>query len=145
MALSQNIKTIWQHLISKNTFGSVLQKIDILSAENGKCTAELKVSDEHANSMGNLHGGMTATIVDVVSTLALTTSKRAAIGVSVDMSIMYLKGAPIGELVIISANTLKAGKTLAFLEVMISKKSNGDLVAKGCHTKFIGSESPLPK
>lgn len=53
----------------------------------------------------------------------------------------YLKGAGIGEDVVIEANTLKAGKTLAFLEVYIRKKSDGSLVAKGSHTKFVGNES----
>lgn len=53
----------------------------------------------------------------------------------------YLKSAAIGEDVVIEANTIKSGKTLAFLEVLIKKKSDGSLVAKGSHTKYVGNET----
>ncbi|XP_046670639.1 acyl-coenzyme A thioesterase 13-like [Homalodisca vitripennis] len=142
MSISQVAKTIWsKFMVDRNQFGRVLDKVKIISASDGRCTAELKVSEEHSNSQGTLHGGLSATIVDCVSTLALVTHKRQAVGVSVDLHVTYLKGAAIGEDVIIEANTLRAGKTLAFLEVYIKKKGDGSLVAKGSHTKFVGNES----
>ena len=51
----------------------------------------------------------------------------------------YLKAAKDGETIVIDCNTLKAGKTLAFLDIDIKKKETGELVAKGSHTKFIGN------
>lgn len=59
----------------------------IISAGDGKCTAEFTVEEEHENLGGTLHGGFTATLVDMISTYALMTSKREAPGVSVDMHI----------------------------------------------------------
>lgn len=53
----------------------------------------------------------------------------------------YLKSAAIGEDVVIEANTIKSGKNLAFLDVYIKKKSDGSLVAKGSHTKYVGNET----
>ena len=39
----------------------------------------------------------------------------------------------------IESETLKVGKTLAFLKVDITRKSDGKLVASGSHTKHLGS------
>lgn len=50
----------------------------------------------------------------------------------------YLKGAREGEDIVVEAKTIKAGKTLAFLEVELKKKTTNDVVARGTHTKFIG-------
>lgn len=47
----------------------------------------MKVEEEHTNRGGTLHGGLTATLVDVVSTAALLYTERAVPGVSVDMNI----------------------------------------------------------
>ena len=51
-----------------------------------------------------------------------------------------MKGAAIGEDIVITANTQRAGKTLAFLDVLITKKNGGDIVAQGSHTKFVGGQ-----
>ena len=50
-----------------------------------------------------------------------------------------MKGAKTGDDIVIDANTLKAGKTLAFLTVDI-KNTKGDLLAQGRHTKFVGGQ-----
>ncbi|KAJ9586070.1 hypothetical protein L9F63_020267 [Diploptera punctata] len=120
-------------------FDRVTNKVRIISGGNGRCSAELKVEPEHQNRMGTLHGGLTATLVDTLSTVALVTHEVGVPGVTVDLHISYLKAAKDGETVVIDCNTLKAGKTLAFLEVEIKKKETGELVAKGSHTKFIGN------
>ena len=51
---------------------------------------ELKIEEEHLNRGGTLHGGLTATLVDSISTLGLITSKRQASGVSVDLHVTYV-------------------------------------------------------
>lgn len=62
-------------------------QVEVLSATPGKVVCELRVEEEHTNRMGTLHGGMTATLVDVISTMAVMYSERGAPGVSVDMNI----------------------------------------------------------
>lgn len=62
-------------------------QVDILSASPGKVVCEMRVEEEHTNRGGTLHGGLTATLVDVVSTMAIMYSERGAPGVSVDMNI----------------------------------------------------------
>lgn len=58
-----------------------------MSAVPGKVVCEMKVEEEHTNRGGTLHGGLTATLVDVISTMAIMNSDRGAPGVSVDMNI----------------------------------------------------------
>ena len=47
----------------------------------------MKVKEDHQNAGGTLHGGVTATLVDMVSTWALMTTGREVPGVSVDLSV----------------------------------------------------------
>ena len=58
----------------------------VVSAEGGKCSCELKITDEHLNSKNTLHGGFTATLVDVVSSMAVATTRKAH-GSSTDLNV----------------------------------------------------------
>lgn len=88
-----------------------------------------------------MHGGMSSTIVDIVTTYALMTHNPDDIkaGVSVDLHITFLKGAKENDELVIDAKTIKCGKTLAFLECEIRNKKCNSLLVKGAHTKFVGS------
>jgi len=50
-----------------------------------------------------------------------------------------LKAAFPGEIVTVDAKTVRAGKTLAFLSVELTKNDGKDVVALGQHTKYLGS------
>jgi acyl-coenzyme A thioesterase 13 len=60
-------------------------------------------------------------------------------GVSVDLHVTFMKAAKENDEIIIDARTIKAGKTLAFLECEIRNKNCNSILVKGNHTKFIGS------
>lgn len=60
--------------------------MQVTYAEGGKCSCELKITDEHLNSKNMLHGGLTATLVDVMSSMAVATTKRAH-GSSTDLNV----------------------------------------------------------
>lgn len=64
--------------------------MSLVSAAPGKVVCEMKVEEQHTNKLGTLHGGLTATLVDVISTVALICSERGLPGVSVDMNITYV-------------------------------------------------------
>lgn len=68
----------------------MFSQVDVLSTSPGKVVCEMRVEPEHTNRGGTLHGGLTATLVDVISTLAIMNSERGAPGVSVDMNITYV-------------------------------------------------------
>jgi len=57
------------------------------------------------------------------------------------LSSRYLRAAKAGDEIVIDANTLKLGKSLAFLSIEIKNKKDGKLVAVGSHTKFVGASS----
>ncbi|XP_075682677.1 acyl-coenzyme A thioesterase 13 isoform X2 [Rhinoderma darwinii] len=114
-------------------------QLQLVSASPGKVICELKVDEEHTNHGGTMHGGFTATLVDMVSTVALMHTERGAPGVSVDMNITYMNAAKIGESVLITAQVLKQGRTLAFATVDLVNKETGKLIAQGRHTKHLGS------
>ncbi|KAJ8679767.1 hypothetical protein QAD02_015554 [Eretmocerus hayati] len=132
------VKTIFEKTRLSNCFGRCMKNVNLISCEDGKCKAELKIDEEHLNLAGTLHGGFTSTLVDCVSTYALMSSKAGHPGVSVDLHVTFLKPAFPGDVISIDARTVKAGRTLAFLEVELSKKEDGNLIARGIHTKFIG-------
>jgi len=52
----------------------------------GKCTCELTLDESHLNRGGTMHSGLTATLVDMVSTFAIMTADKPP-GVSVDINI----------------------------------------------------------
>ena len=59
----------------------------VVSAGNGNCCCKMVVEEEHENRNGMLHGGMVATLVDIVTTAGLMTSDWEAPGVSIELSV----------------------------------------------------------
>lgn len=131
------VKSVLNTVISSPNFGQLLKKLEIVSAGNGNCRAQLLVAQEHLNMGGTMHGGFTSTLIDCVSTYAMMTHPAGVPGVSVDLMISFMKPALPGELVTIDAKTVRIGKTLAFLSVDITKNDGKDMIAHGRHTKFI--------
>lgn len=134
-----SLKHVLRAVVESPCFDRVLSKVDILSASPGKVVCEMRVEEEDTNRGGTLHGGLTATLVDVVSTLAIMYSERGAPGVSVDMNITYMNAAKMGEDVLITAQVLKQGRSLAFATVDLTNKVTGKIIAQGRHTKHLGS------
>ena len=143
----------------------IVSQCQFIEGDVGRLVASLKVEEEHTNKGkdyrgpfhtiplllflnlvfffrnegGTLHGGLSATLVDTISTLALTLpdGQNFSYGVSVNMDLSYMKAAKLGEEVLIEAKVLKRGRTLAFLEVELRNKATNELLVKGSHTKFI--------
>ncbi|XP_051872258.1 acyl-coenzyme A thioesterase 13 isoform X1 [Pristis pectinata] len=136
---SNNLRQVVEGLTGGTGFDRILSKMAVVSASPGKIVCEMKVEEKHVNRAGNLHGGLTATLVDVVSTAALLNTERALPGVSVDMNITYMNAAKLGEDIIITAQVLKEGRSLAFTTVDVTSKVTGKLLAQGRHTKHLGT------
>jgi len=142
-ATAKLMKSAFDMLLSPKSkgFDRVLSKCQFVEGDVGRCVAALVIDEEHTNRGGTLHGGLSALLVDNISTLALTSAdgEPFSYGVSVNMDLSYLKAAKLGEEILIEANVLKRGRTLAFLEVELRKRSTNELLVKGSHTKYIGS------
>ncbi|KAI5091860.1 acyl-coenzyme A thioesterase 13 isoform X1 [Silurus meridionalis] len=140
VSLSINsLRQVMRAMLESPRFDRVLNKVELISASPGKVVCQFKVEEEHTNQGGTLHGGMTATLVDVISTAALLYTERGAPGVSVDMNITYINAAKVGEELLITAQVLKQGRTMGFTTVDLTNKANGKLIAQGRHTKHLGS------
>ncbi|CAH2284491.1 Hypothetical predicted protein [Pelobates cultripes] len=136
---TNTLRMVMKTMIDSPGFDRVLQKVELVSASPGKVVCEMKVEEEHTNRGGTLHGGLTATLVDVISTAALVHTERAAPGVSVDMNITYMNAAKIGDSILITAQVLKQGRSLAFATVDLTNKVTGKMIAQGRHTKHLGN------
>lgn len=64
-----------------------LTQVEILSLQEGKASFKMKVDESHLNGVGTLHGGMTAFLVDNLTTGTVLTKPPHLPGVSIDMSI----------------------------------------------------------
>nr|CAB3219764.1 acyl-coenzyme A thioesterase 13-like [Phallusia mammillata] len=136
MAAVTALRQIVRNLSKSKRYDRLGQHLNVVSAGNGKIKCEMPVLEEHLNLSGNLHGGFTATLVDVVSTYALGTLDDPRFGVSVDMNISYTSSAKQGDTLIITSDVLKRGQTLAFANVEI-RDQNDKLIAYGRHTKYV--------
>ncbi|XP_008992136.1 acyl-coenzyme A thioesterase 13 [Callithrix jacchus] len=137
--VTQNLREVVKALAKAGCFDRVLGKVTLVSAAPGKVIFEMKVEEEHTNKLGTLHGGLTATLIDSISTFALLCTERGAPGVSVDLNVTFMSPAKLGEDVVITAHVLKQGKTLAFTSVDLTNKATGKLIAQGRHTKHLGN------
>ncbi|XP_050528254.1 acyl-coenzyme A thioesterase 13-like [Daktulosphaira vitifoliae] len=141
----ESVKKVFDLAVQSGRFSRNFDKVKLTSAGNGKCVAEMIVEDVHSNIYGTLHGGFTSSAIDFFSSLAMLTHPKIAYnidslsktGVSVDIHVSYLASAKIGEEVIINAETIKFGRNLAYLEVIMTKKTDNIVIAKGSHTKFV--------
>ncbi|KAF2882133.1 hypothetical protein ILUMI_24055 [Ignelater luminosus] len=130
---------------TERQFDSALNKVKIITCEDGKCLAEVKVEEEHTNPMHSLHGGFSATAIDTISSLALLTYNNKNYmmpSVSIDVHLSYLKGAVPGDELIITAETVRAGKRIAYLKGAIKNKKTGDILVKATHTKCYLENGP---
>lgn len=116
-------------------FDSVLKIVKLEKFDKEAVVCSLVVDKSCVNLNGSLHGGYSALLIDVVSTLAFVAHDMSKPGVSVDLNSTYLATCQIGDEVKVVAKVLKMGKTLGFSSVDISRAKDGVLICTGRHTK----------
>lgn len=136
MPLTKNAQQLVNLLKKSNSFDRLLKGITVISASEGRLDCALKVEREHTNQNGTLHGGMICSLVDMLSTLAIGTTKDNKFGVSVDLGVSFLSAATLGETITISSEVVRTGKNLAFAKVEVKNK-DGKFIATGNHTKYM--------
>ncbi|KAK4336409.1 TATA-box-binding protein [Rhodotorula toruloides] len=116
-----------------NSFGHLVVK----DAKPGKVEAVMEVKRHQINRLNGLHGGLIASLVDTMGSLALASKGLYMTGVSTDMSQTFVRGAKLGETVRIQSELVNMGKTLAFTRIELYSAESGKLLAFGSHTKYI--------
>jgi len=105
----------------------------------GRAQVEVEVTAAHLNLRGDMHGGAIATLIDWAGTIAIVTGDREhRAGVTTDLSISYLRGAPPGARLRAEATLLKAGGAIAFVDVTVYRE-DAAIVARGRMTKYLDS------
>jgi acyl-coenzyme A thioesterase 13 len=119
-------------------FDKSLKGLTLVSVEGDVAVAKIEVCEDVSNMLGTLHGGAIATLVDDVGTVAVMSADRdGRPGVTTDLNVSYFRAAQHGMTVTIEGRCLKAGRTLAFVQVDL-KDADGKLLAQGRMTKFMG-------
>ncbi|CAN8311202.1 unnamed protein product [Cochlearia groenlandica] len=115
-------------------------KVDLI--EPGRIVCSMKILPHLLNGGKFLHGGATATLVDVIGSAAIYTTGVSPTGVSIAINVSYVDAAFIDEEIEIESKTMRVGETFAVVSVEMRKKKDGKVIAQGRHTKYLG---PRPK
>ncbi|KAF8111691.1 hypothetical protein N665_0073s0049 [Sinapis alba] len=116
-------------------------KVDLI--EPGRIVCSMKVQPHLLNAGNSLHGGATATLVDLIGSAVIYTTGVPHSGVSVEINVSYLDAAFLDEEIEIESKALRVGKAVAVVSVELRKKKNGKLIAQGRHTKYLAPRSKL--
>lgn len=112
----------------------------------GFVTTRLRLTEQHTNSSGKLHGAVSATIVDCVTGLAIASwDGRETTGASVDMHLSYLGAARAGDDVRVEARAERVGGSLGFVTVRLVKIGDGvddEVLVLAQHTKYVRGTAP---
>lgn len=110
---------------------------NLTKIEVGYVEGELDMQQHHEQQLGYVHGGVTATVADLVMGFAaytLVTENEAT--VTSDLKIAYLRPG-IGTKIIGKGRVIKAGNLLYFCEadiICFDNKGNETLIARGYST-----------
>ncbi|WP_249593870.1 PaaI family thioesterase [Peribacillus frigoritolerans] len=105
---------------------------EMIESEEGNVILKMPVSSSRLNLNGTLHGGVYATLLDII--IGMNIRKQAVDPlVTVNLNISYFAAAVEGEKVIATAKILHQGYKLASGEGEI-RNSEGKLLAKGTGT-----------
>ncbi|UNI24525.1 hypothetical protein JDV02_010262 [Purpureocillium takamizusanense] len=109
-------------------------------------TFAFTVQREHCNNMGTMHGGCTASIFDVCTTLPvaffLAPGSWEMLGVTRTLNVSYMLPVFVGDEVLIECEVLQIGKKLAALRGVMRRKGDRAIVATCEHGKYDAGLKP---
>ena len=136
--MDEAVKQRLQAFLEMGGFDKALPGLSVVDAANGKATLKIVVTQPVQNLGGNLHGGAVATLVDDAGTIAIMTAdKDSRPGVTTDLNVTYLSAGRSGETIVVEAQVLKVGRTMAYVSVDLRREKDGVLIAQGRMSKFM--------
>ena len=115
-----------------NTFPMYIAQVD-----KGKIIFHVTANDSHLNSMGGVHGGFSATVLDTVTGCAVHTLLDSGIGyATIDLNIKMIRPIPKDEKLFAVGEIINISKSLGISEGSLKTK-DGKLLATGTATCMI--------
>jgi len=125
---------------SSGTFDEALRgNMECFYVGDGEVSCAVTVAPSLQDSRGAMHAGASATLVDVLGTMALLARDPQRAGVGVEMSQTFLSPAAGGETVNASGRVVRYDQGLGFTEVKIVDGS-GNILVTGRHTRAFPQE-----
>ncbi|TFK40796.1 HotDog domain-containing protein [Crucibulum laeve] len=110
----------------------------------GVVEVSLKIEQSNTNRVGVLHGGLILSLTDTLGSLAVATKGHYMTGVSTDIGTSFVRPAGrIGDVLHAKSTLTGIGKSLAYTRTDFTNPQ-GELVAYGFHTKYVGKSSSHP-
>ncbi|KAG7090631.1 hypothetical protein E1B28_009733 [Marasmius oreades] len=117
------------------------------SKKVGRVVCEMEVHDDMVNRTRTIHGGCSAYLVDICSSIALTalalSNGRSVDHVSQSLNMVYHSPATVGDKLRIVNTTMTMGSRTMSVRTEIWNATRHRLVASGVHIKMQPSESKL--
>jgi uncharacterized protein (TIGR00369 family) len=105
-----------------------------VSADSGAAIVEMAATEEMANTMGYVHGGMISALADSAMGRALRTIEpRVSRSMSFDLKLNFIAAAKVGETLRATGRVVHAGRRTAVTECRV-EGSGGRLVATASGT-----------
>ncbi|KAK6350793.1 hypothetical protein TWF718_003979 [Orbilia javanica] len=105
---------------------------------NASATFNFFIKDEYTNRSGNLHGGCTASIFDVATSMILVLVQKEGFwmrwGVSRTLNVSYLRPVPAGITVQVHCEVVSLGKRLVQMRALMTDEA-GNILATCEHGK----------
>lgn len=103
--------------------------IQVLEVKDGYAKVSLKITKEHTNSLGAVHGGTIFALADCAFAEASNYGENVAVAVQVNIN--FLKPAFEGDTLTAEAIRVSEGKTLGLYHVTVSKQDKKIAVFSG--------------
>jgi uncharacterized protein (TIGR00369 family) len=119
--------------LQRKYFGVHVPFIDHLGIEAveiapGEVESRLILEPHLCNPLGNAHGGVLMSILDFTMAMsAKSLAKHHGVGVTIDMSTTFMKGAK--DELIVRGKVLKSGRSIQFCEAIVYDRM-GDMCTK---------------
>ncbi|KAJ7158290.1 HotDog domain-containing protein [Mycena crocata] len=117
------------------TYASIDNKAEEPAKQEGRFVCELIVTEDMLNGAGHLHGGCSAFLVDICSTLCLMLFDDG-MHVSQALNIVYHSPAGLGDKLRIVNTTMTVGARAMSARTEIWNATHHRLVATGVHIKM---------
>ncbi|KAG2343727.1 hypothetical protein BDR05DRAFT_962847 [Suillus weaverae] len=127
------------------TEASILSKIEEPEKFEGRVVVQVIVDEEMLNIDQNMHGGCSAMMIDICSSMPIyvlgaSTSGYGVFGVSQSLNIVYHSPALSGDKLRIVSTTLTVGSRVLSSRCEIWNVTRHRLVASAVHIKMVPSE-----